>query len=893
MSDFINEYTKKKIPQLRKYKDYIIKNDWTLTKPVLGDLADEDASYKKLNNELEFRKNESIVQNNLLAMVSDTLKYFVKEAAADTHLKAYKDFVREGIEIIKIHIDRSDSYNEEVDIELIPYQNLRSEEIAFHNLLFRQTTKLQKEISEFNFNENEEEFDKSKVVFYNDKKAPFITRELLSLVREDVREKTNNISVEWSLRTSKEMFINMNPKDIPKWNNKKHYFDQDPVVLQFWAEEYNKIQHGVTIAGYFIHPWLYFHLNFFRTPIPQKDGSEPNIQPDLRDNEWFFAENLKKCIHPENENYYAKAILMYGTRRFGKSVILASLAHWRTITKFNSFGTIIGGSSSDINALTSKVKTSMSFIEEPLRLDIMQQEWENGNTTFGIREDSQTPRVFSTLIVQNLEAGAKSKTQKTAGLAPSVSIYDEIGKYAFLKPYLAALPSFKTPYGFKCITVLAGTGGESDLSRDAVDVLSNPEAYDLLPMDWDLLENHIDPEHITWKRRRFATYFPGQMAYEDGFIKKEENFSDFLGIKDKELGKITIHTTNWENNTKLLKDGIDAAKKMGGSKGKLLEQQKRVQYPIDPEDCFMSSEDNIFPAVEAQNRKHYLLETGDHGKKVVLIEDAQGKIHYETAHSKPLADYPYGGGYIDAPGVMYEELPSETPVPYLYLAGFDDYKQDESGTDSVGSFHIYKVSMGGDEWSGRIVFSIASRPDPHNKLYRQIFLAMKAYNAMVFLENADLGFKEYLDRKRATDMWMVESFDFKSDMAQKSIGRRKYGWNPSVENIKFLKNLVRAYVTAEHTVKDENGEDKQILGIDLINDIGLLEEMISYRPDNNVDRITSFMSCLGYEYYAHQNYLFPVLNRKKKREEENVKKPRQKTLAERMYGTRGKSNPFN
>lgn len=897
MSNFIDNFIEKNKPQFLKYRDYILAQDWSIIKTPQIPLVDErgdmvrtakeiegEASYKILLNEITNRKDESLLQSQLLITIGDKLNYFASEAKEDAHLLKYKNFLKEGIDIMKIHIDRTDVYNNAVDITLIPYTSLRSEEIEVQNKLFQQTAKLQKLISTLKFNENEEEYDNQKITFFKEETASLILKEPLCLLNDAVKERTLRIPVDWSVRTSKEMFINMRPQDIPKWNSKKHYFDQDPVVLQFWAEEINKITHGLTLGGYFIHPWLYFHLNFFRTPIPQIDGTEPTIQPDLRDNEWFFAENLKKCINPENENYYSKAILMYGTRRFGKSVILASLAHWRTITKFNSFGTIIGGSSSDLGALTSKIKTSMTYVDEPLRLRWIQQEWDNGETTFGIKEDASNPVVYSTLVVQNLEAGAKSKSQKTAGLAPSVSIYDEIGKYAFLKAYLAALPSFKTPFGFKCVTVLAGTGGEADLSKDAIDVLSSPEAYDLLAMDYDLLENHIDPEFITWKRRKFATFFPGQMAYEEGFIKEKKNFAGFLGINDKELSKIDIHVSNWEKNGAFLQSNVDKAVQMGGSKGKLLEQQRKVQFPLDPEDCFMSSEDNKFPAVEAKRRKDFLLLNGT-GRKVFLTQDEKGKIEAKDTN-KELAEYPHGGGYIDAPVVLYEGLPDKKPVEYLYLAGFDDYKQDESGTDSVGSFHIYKVNIGVDEWCGRIVASIASRPDPHSKLYRQMFFLMQAYNAKCFMENADMGFKDYLDRKRQTDFWLVESMDFKTDMSQKSQGRRRYGWNPSTENKRYLLTQAITYTNAEHTIINSEGIEEIKLGVDLIDDIGLLDEMIMYRPDNNVDRITSFMSCLGYENYLFQNYMLPTVDRKSKKEtdERKVKKPQQ-NLAQKMYGT--------
>jgi hypothetical protein len=911
MSEYIDSFIKSHKEYFKRNKKVIESNFWndnkkyesgmqSFAEQVLSlqevDLDNKERELKNLEkeirsfNETSKKTKEALFkqENELTMSILGRLSVFILESDSDRGLEKRQEFINETVEIIDLHIKKCDEYlkynmdaltQEAETQEEVEY---KSYEIVFQDLVFNEKIKIQERLSKLNITN---ELDSANIKFFNDKKASLIMREPLALIREDVKEIIDRVPVDWSLRTSKEMFVNMNPRDIPKWNPNKHFFDQDPVAIQFWSEEINKIKNGININGYNMHPWLYFHLNFFRTPIIQTDGSEPNIQPDLRDNEWFFAENLMLSVNTENPNFYSKALLMYGTRRFGKSVMLASLAHWRTITKFNSFGSVIGGSSSDINALTSKIKTSMTYIDRPLQIDILKQEWDNGETTFGIKEDASNPIIFSTLIVQNLESGAKSKTQKTAGLAPSVSIYDEIGKYAFLKPYLAALPSFKTPYGFKCVTVLAGTGGEADLSKDAIDVLSNPEAYDLLPMNWDLLENRIDPDHITWKRRKFATFFPGQMAYEVGFIKQKKAFSRFLNLDDAdELDKITIHTTDWENNTKMLKEVVENAKKIGGSKGQLLEQQKRVQYPLDPEDCFMSSEDNPFPALEAKRHRDYLIESGEVGKSVTLMQDSNGRIFYEL-NNKPLAEYPHPGGFVDAPIVLYEELPGEKPVEYLYVGGFDDYKQEESGTDSVGSFHIYKVNIGMDKWCGRIVASIASRPDPHNKLYRQIFLMMQAFNAKVFMENADMGFKEYLDRKRGTDLWLVESMDFKSDMTQRSQGKRRYGWAPTPENIRFLFGLLKNYARQEFVIKDEDGNEKTILGVQMINDIGLLDEMISFKKDNNVDRMTSFMSCLGYEFYLFNNYMLPTAINRKPKIDENQKKKPTRSMAERLYGS--------
>jgi hypothetical protein len=78
----------------------------------------------------------------------------------------------------------------------------------------------------------------------------------------------------------------------------------------------------------------------------------------------------------------------------------------------------------------------------------------------------------------------------------------------------------------------------------------------------------------------------------------------------------------------------------------------------------------------------------------------------------------------------------------------------------------------------------------------------------------------------------------------------------------------------------------------MINDIGLLDEIIAYKKDNNVDRITSFMSCLGYEFYLFNNYMLPVPNTRKVNKEENTKRQPERSLAERLYGSSSRPKKY-
>ena len=289
---------------------------------------------------------------------------------------------------------------------------------------------------------------------------------------------------------------------------------------------------------------------------------------------------------------------------------------------------------------------------------------------------------------------------------------------------------------------------------------------------------------------------------------------------------------------------------------------KEVLYhPICPSDMLLSGKVNPFPVAEAIAHRERLKAEGGRGTKCYLTQNPEtGEIEIQLSNNQ-LPDYPWKGGFIDAPVVLYEPLPKEKPADNLYVSSLDDYKQDEAGTDSVGSFHIYKVDVGMDKNCGKIVESLATRPDPHGKFHRQIYLLQQAFNARCLMENADMDYKTYLEGKRVADIWLQETLDFDSDMTRQGTNRRKYGWTPTPKNKKNLLSQFINYCKREFTTYNEDGDEITVLGVERIDDIGLLDEIIAYSEDNNVDRITSAMGCLGFESYLSANYLLPNFNK--------------------------------
>ena len=815
-------------------------------------------------------KQENKLTKSILGRLSD----FITEASGDRHLEITQNFIDFTVEIINIHLKKCNDYlryNQEVIVkqtdDLTESEiEFNDNEIVFQDEVFNCKIDIQNTISKLNISNST---DSIQLRLFKDQKSSLLMKEPLSLKLPDIDIIGKGLNVTWDTQSSIEMLKNMNPNDIPKWNHKKHFFEQELSTIQFWNEELIKITQGVTINGYWFHPWLYWHLNIFKTPIPQENGTEPTINPYFRDNELFFCENLKRA-----EDAKDKGLLFYGTRRFTKSVILASYTQWKAYTKYNSVATITGGSEGDLTDLTNKIRTSMNHMPAAFKLEIIKQEWDSGDTLLGLKEDASNTIPYSIIKVKNLASGAKTASQKTAGGAPSAFVNDEIGKYDFLKAYLAAIPSFETPFGFKCVPLLAGTAGESSLSDDAMKVLSSPQKYNLLSMDWDKLNEWVDPEAISWKPRNFSLFVPAQMAYKEGFVKIEKKFGDFIGIKDAdELNKNIIQLTDWKGNLKKIQAWRKEAE--GDS---LLLQQRTVQYPISPEECFLSNEVNPFPYEEAKLHKDYLLETGLWDRRRKLVRDEKGKITAEIS-TKPLVEFPFSGGNMDAPYLIIEEPDQEKVPRYYYVSSGDFYKQEKTtSTDSVGTVSIYKYPLFGDKSGKKLVASYAARPKTYREYNENVLLLLQYYSASMFPENEDLGvFQTFLENRHLEDEILEKHIDFNSALKFSEADARKYGFTPKQSKNKLIA-MYANYLHEPILVKNKEGEEITIKRVQTIDDIWLLSEIINFSESGNYDRLSGNIGSIGFIHFLEKNYIYPKGSFKKKDdEEEKPKEPKKVT----------------
>jgi hypothetical protein len=567
----------------------------------------------------------------------------------------------------------------------------------------------------------------------------------------------------------------------------------------------------------------------------------------------YYGKYKATCIEVDNKSH------QFLTTNFVVShntTIMSSLLQMNATMTIGLSHSVVGFSDSDLSNIGEYCEYGLDHVHPFFRINRTKTDWSSG-VTLGKRMSNGVRDVHAIISIANINMGRKTSTQKTAGLTPATAIFDEVGKGPIKKPYTAAMPSYDTPYGWRLSPILAGTGGEVELSKDAQEMFSDPDTYNLLVMDWDIL-NRRAMKGKTWKERKWAMFVPGQMA--NSGVKRTIGLGDYLGkLDDKKLNKIKIDATDFEASTNKLNE----ERKKLSTKDRVAYTSHTMFYPFTIDDCFLSSSQNLFPVEYAIKHKNDLLESGQYSGMLCDVFLESGNKLGTTKSNKQLAGFPFSGGVIDAPVQIFEMPQSNRFDDFIYVAGQDPYKQAKSDTPSLGSFYIFKRRVGiRDPYAYRIVASYVSRPSSIDQFCRTCEVLQKGYGAICLMENADQMYEQYLNRKSGMP---ASFFLFAGEaIANKYVkaGSRqnsKLGLYPTPGNQNLLFSCVVDYCWQDFVIgyDDQTGLDITVKGIELIDDIALLDEIIQYKPGLNVDRIIAFGHALVLARYFDDNNYMP------------------------------------
>lgn len=242
------------------------------------------------------------------------------------------------------------------------------------------------------------------------------------------------------------------------------------------------------------------------------------------------------------------------------------------------------------------------------------------------------------------------------------------------------------------------------------------------------------------------------------------------------------------------------------------------QYPLSPEEAFMSGTASPFDIITIQKR------LTDLSKNPAKIQTGIFQWDDEEKHTVIFRGRREGK-------VQIFEHPVKN-VDNLYVAGADPYDHaKEANSGSEGSMFIYKRLYDVDEYANMPIFQYTDQPTDPNIFYEQCLMACIYYNCKVLIEKnrtrmigyfTDKGFNQYLKEKpQKVNKMLVRNL-------------YEYGIYMDEDNKRFMIGGVDDYI--RHNCDSIYFED-------------LLEDMLIYDPDNQKkkkDRVDAFGITLIY-----------------------------------------------
>lgn len=370
--------------------------------------------------------------------------------------------------------------------------------------------------------------------------------------------------------------------------------------------------------------------------------------------------------------------------------------------------------------------------------------------------------------------------------------------------------------------LMLGTGGDMEAGTlDAAKMFYAPDEYEILSFN-DTFEN----------KGKIGFFIPAQMSLN--------RFKDERGF------------TRWEDATKFLNESRNKLKnsKLGSDA-----YNKEMQYrPMRPSEMFLTRTSSIFPTAEFLNRKAeverlHLYEMYE--KKIELFFNAQSTfngISYAINDDLiPIKHFPHKGDNREGCIVMYHEpvlIDGKVP-PNSYVIGVDHYKDDSQTGGSLAAVYVLKnknnmSTMGHD----LIVASYIGRPYMGKNAVNEIIYKLSLFygNAKIYFENTAGNTKDYFEKIKRLDLLALQPTTIFNKKAHYMTGEPLvYGYPMSNDKVKWEAiQYLRSWFLEVREATDE----RTIRNLDMIVDIGLLEEALSYNLNGNFDRISGLMGAI-------------------------------------------------
>lgn len=397
--------------------------------------------------------------------------------------------------------------------------------------------------------------------------------------------------------------------------------------------------------------------------------------------------------------------------------------------------------------------------------------------------------------------------------------FEEMGNYPrFLGVWDNVRDSVKEGSHVFAQLYAVGTSGdkESDFSSIKT-ILYNPDAYEVYA-----LENVYDQKGKG--TTKFAYFFPSYIS-RAGCMDKDGNSDVVAALLEILMERYMV--------------------KQGGDPASLL--SRIAQMPITPAEAILKVKSNFFPVVMLNERIRQL-DMDPHAYDDVyvgtLIETSEG-VTFRATDDIPIRKWPVDNTEQGALEIF--EMPPSGQIPnHRFIIGHDPVDNDQAESSSLSSTFVF------DLFTDRIVAEYTGRRPFAEDNYEMVRLLGLFYNATIMVEANRKGYYAYFAKKHAT--WMLadcpEYLRDRQLVKYSLFGSAQKGISVNSAIIGYANDLIRDWLnkTCPVEVKDERGEIhvQQVPQLYKIRNRALLQELVSYSPEVNVDRIRALSQVMLY-----------------------------------------------
>jgi hypothetical protein len=525
------------------------------------------------------------------------------------------------------------------------------------------------------------------------------------------------------------------------------------------------------------------------------------VTVDSKDNSYLIGDFIQ--THNCGKSYSLSAIMGHNlilgeSEESKRRVITVLTAYQKEYLKDDKDGTL------------SKFKPAInfSFANTPfphlmLKNSPNEMSWQMGyKDEYGIEKGS---------LNQVMAVSAKDDSGKLRGKRGWI-LYEEMGNFKdLLSLYDVTRKSVEDgDYTFAC-QYLVGTASEKESDfTSAKTLLYNPEGYNIYALD-----NVYDKPKQG--KSTFGYFFPA-------YINRAGCYNED-GVSDVVKALIEILLARYK--AKYSADPQSVLRVI-------------AEDPITPAEAIIKVKAAYFPITSLTERLSQIDQDVHAFDDVYVGKLVQGKeeVEFILTDDVPIRKY---GVENDTPGaVEIFEMPQKDrsgKVPNTrYIIGHDPVDNDQAESSSLSSTFVL------DLWTDKIVAEYTGRQAFADDNFEIVRLLCLFYNATCLYESNKKGIFAYFKKMNCTHL-LADTPEYLRDkqlIKYSNFGSNQKGVNATAAINMYANNLIRDWLMKPVTFTVQNGiESSEVTTYNLFNlrNRALIEELIAFNPEINVDRI--------------------------------------------------------